>query len=79
MAYTLSPWFSGETPPVRPGVYEREVFTLGEARYAYFNGRNWSLWDTTPDNAYKISLRLSSQLDSKSRQWRGIIPPNSLT
>ncbi len=73
MAYELSPWFSGETPPVRPGVYERQVITLGERRFSYFNGKVWALWDSTPKKAEKLALHESSLQDSHRRAWRGIL------
>ena len=75
MDYELSPWFSGDTPPVRPGVYEREVFYLGDRRFAYFHGSSWSLWDKTPEAAMKISNSPSSLQDAPSRRWRGILNP----
>ena len=75
MDYELSPWFSGDTPPVRPGVYEREVFYLRDRRFAYFHGSSWSLWDKTPEAAMKISNSPSSLQDAPSRRWRGILNP----
>lgn len=63
----LTPWFPYFTPPVRAGVYERDVLLAG---YSYYDGENWKTWSPSPKEAYE-SRSISSEYQSDFR-WRGL-------
>jgi hypothetical protein len=66
----LTRWFPDEVTPVRPGVYERELFPFEMRqvyRYAMWTGRRWKLTQATVEEAG------NEHLDSVCRgRWRGL-------
>jgi hypothetical protein len=70
----LTPWFSGDTPPIRPGVYERERLIIEQPRYALFDGKTWWIWASNPEQAAKNPISPSAISDK--RRWRGILNPS---
>lgn len=68
MKYT--PWFEPETPPVREGVYQRYVPSMGAVMYSYWNGECWGVFEATPAMAYRYRDKRSWYFNLK---WRGLL------
>jgi hypothetical protein len=73
----LTPWFSGDQKPVRPGVYERNYknawdgeFLMGQP--SYFDGIYWyaGAWDSEQAVEAWENYVVS---DYQSLPWRGIL------
>lgn len=63
----LTPWFPHCTPPVRAGVYERDILFGG---YSYYDGVQWGTWQPTPNDAYKERSIISEY--QSDFMWRGL-------
>lgn len=66
----LTPWFSGDTKPVRPGVYER-LFSNGCSAYSRWNGSVWFRARSTPEDAASREIRQSPF--QRTLKWRGVL------
>lgn len=40
-AAKVTPWFAGSVKPVRKGVYEREIPTIGKTAFWHWSGKRW--------------------------------------
>lgn len=75
MKAKCTPWFRGDTQPLRIGVYERRkperlvVFGLPETVYSYWNGSWWGRYGSTPDNAFERRGHMSGM---QCQPWRGL-------
>ena len=66
----LTPWFPASTPPVRPGVYQRNIGLLsGKIVYSAWDGVRWMSNCGRPDNAAKSSY---PSIYQSSPWWRGL-------
>lgn len=69
----LTPWFTGNVAPVRPGVYERYFIPTKIVRYAYWNGSVWCVGGKTPKEALLYKKQKSAgQLKAVTIMWRGL-------
>jgi hypothetical protein len=66
----LTPWFTGDVKPVRPGVYQRRGVN-GRVYYSRWPGDNWlfGLWYTPSDASHLFLHRASMH---QALPWRGI-------
>lgn len=70
-----TPWFTGQVNPVRPGVYQRDYRqakncdrVVGIA-FNHWDGKKWSLFDSTANGAERSEELWSSHQDLP---WRGL-------
>ena len=60
MPAKLTPWFPASTPPVRPGVYNRNMEHASvpdndaKLPYAYWTGKHWLCSGKTPEKAAAV-------------------------
>ena len=66
-AENLTPWFPAYVLPVRPGVYETNLF-LGRTVYQKWNGKYWCFSGRTVDDANNQQGRSAFQYVG----WRGL-------
>lgn len=66
----LTSWFRGDTHPERIGVYQRNFGR--EKKYSYWDGRQWRLGASTPEQAELEQEPSSVQLQIPSVVWRGL-------
>ena len=65
----LTQWFPGTVKPVRPGVYQRNLWGKGALpAYSYWNGERWCLCRPTAHEA--VEERHPS--DVQDAPWRGV-------
>jgi hypothetical protein len=70
----LTDWIDCDTPPARPGVYQREEVAVSPWFFQNWNGREWGLFAGTPIDAaakYNTSHRSIRQYG----KWRGFTTP----
>lgn len=67
----LTPWFLGNTHPIRPGVYQRDFGR--ERKYAYWDGQHWLWGAATPEKAVETEGFSAVQLQLVSVLWRGLM------
>lgn len=65
----LTPWFSGDQKPVRPGVYERDYGTRNPW-FCHWDGSRWGMSGETSDKA--VAWRHWASVNQCIR-WRGIL------
>lgn len=68
----VTPWFPADVKPVRPGVYERDMESVGLRGYG-----QWSHWDGERWGGYgadkKIAMRNAESPSAyQSIPWRGL-------
>lgn len=70
----LTPWYPGDTKPVRVGVYERDWgadHALVKFGFSYFDGLHWCAGCTTPQYAAREG-RVQGHSDHQTLPWRGL-------
>lgn len=71
----LTPWFDGNTKPVRVGVYQRS-YHQGIFCFSYWHGSGWGFNELSPELAAKTTDRSFCQY----LPWRGLAKdPNAIT
>lgn len=66
----LTPWFHAGVLPVRPGVYEVDLFGDDGPFFRKFDGEHWYIGDWTPKRANRSTIKLSMELSFF--EWRGL-------
>lgn len=71
----VTPWFSADSKPARPGVYQRNFgFLASESPvFSYWDGRNWYWWGETPVAAQGNFLNGSFSMCQAGFGWRGLL------
>ena len=64
----LTDWISGNVKPVRVGVYQRE-YDSGDVAYSYWNGKFWSVYGATPEEAESW---VDTPSTAQTLRWRGL-------
>lgn len=72
----LTAWLPGTSKPIRAGVYQRNYRaavsndkSIGVA-YCYWDGKRWSLYDSTPEGAKRGQGLYSMH---QKLPWRGLV------
>jgi hypothetical protein len=75
----LTPWFSGDLKPHRPGVYEcdwREMDWMGGRWYNEWDGKRWRLGCYSPEEHAGLKRRkerVNPDIAKRAlRRWRGL-------
>jgi hypothetical protein len=69
----LTPWFNGDTKPVRIGVYQQYVsHWTARIGYQYWDGSLWGGWAPTPKGAYGVRMHAVSPM-WQNDPWRGLL------
>lgn len=63
----LTDWIPCTTPPVREGVYQRDIPSHG-AQFAHWDGKKWGLWGRNVEEAMEWSTHHSHF----EVRWRGV-------
>lgn len=66
----LTPWFPSTTPPVREGVYQRDL--SGIPWYAYWDGKRWFQAAGTIEGAM-VNKRYNRKSSLYNLCWRGLL------
>ncbi len=69
----LTPWFPGDTKPVRRGVYQRQ-YTYGKTpsvQFCYWNGKGWAMGEHTVEQAerHRDAFMVAPR---QALPWRGV-------
>lgn len=69
----LTPWFVNGEKPVRPGVYERQQFSLWPQVFSYWGGKSFGYLGSTPDEAVRAFAQSGGRASyHQNRPWRGL-------
>ena len=64
----LTKWIPGNVKPVRVGVYQRK-YDSGDVQYSYWNGKFWSVYGETPEEAESW---VDTPSTGQTLRWRGL-------
>jgi hypothetical protein len=63
----LTPWYSADVQPVRPGLYQRDI--EGDLYWGWWDGRQWNF--SGPDKAEAVEFRRALS-GWQNAPWRGL-------
>jgi hypothetical protein len=64
-------WYPPSIPPMRVGVYERDMEGSGNGAYSYWNGKFWCGWGFTIDIAHRNGIE-EYRSSVQDADWRGL-------